>query len=101
MGVNRAVTKSPFRQFVVEWIDFVTKPARPNPQEAMTASPMTSPAVSAVPRHAPSPRDGRWVAKRALIGLALLLAFAFGGAMLFDASIDAAAEGADVTHSEE
>lgn len=52
-------------------------------------------------RDMPAHRNGRWVAKRALIGLALLLAFAFGGAMLFDASIDANAEGADSGYSEE
>ena len=52
-------------------------------------------------RSMPPPRNDRWVAKRALIGLALLLAFAFGGAMLFDASIDANAEGADSGYSEE
>lgn len=52
-------------------------------------------------RHAPSPRGARWVAKRALIGLVLLAAFAVGGAMLFDASIDANADDSQLSHSEE
>lgn len=56
---------------------------------------------SAALRHAPSPRGARWVAKRAAIGLILLLAFAFGGAMLFDASIDANADDGAAVHSEE
>lgn len=58
-------------------------------------------AAAALGRHAPAPRGARWVFKRAMIGLVLLVAFAFGGAMLFDASIDANAEGAGITHSEE
>lgn len=52
-------------------------------------------------RHAPSPRGARWVAKRAMIGLLLLLTFAVGGAMLFDASIDANAEDTAAPYSEE
>ena len=57
--------------------------------------------TGAILRPAATPRGGRWVMKRAAIGLAFLLAFAFGGAMLFDASIDAAADSANATHSEE
>lgn len=60
-----------------------------------------APVAPVAMRHAPSPRGARWVAKRALIGLFLLLTFAFGGAMLFDASIDANADENAAVQSEE
>lgn len=66
-----------------------------------TATDSVNPAAPAVMRHAPSPRGARWVAKRAMIGLLLLLAFAVGGAVLFDASIDANADESAAVHAEE
>lgn len=89
--------RQPNRRFVslYQWIDLNVS----SPLDMSTAT--SSIDATALGRHAPTPRGARWVAKRALIGIALLFAFAFGGAMLYDASIDANAEDAPATHSEE
>jgi hypothetical protein len=52
-----------------------------------TAAPALD-AAPAVLRPAAVPRDAAWVFKRAAIGLAVLVLFALGGALLLDASID-------------
>lgn len=50
----------------------------------------TFPPAAAAPMLRPpaEPRSGRWVIKRALIGLTLLATFAIGGALLLHASIE-------------
>jgi hypothetical protein len=63
----------------------------------MSASPVINPASPTantpnVLRPAAVPRSPRWFVKRAVIGTAMLIGFAFGGAMLLDASIDRTAD---------
>jgi hypothetical protein len=48
-----------------------------------------------------SVRGAGWVARRAAIGIACLLVFAFGGALLLHASIDQAAEARHVSDSDQ
>ena len=62
----------------------------------MTTSPSTSQVLVQPPA-----RGLRWVARRAAIGLLLLLTFAFGGALLLDASIDRAAEAGEASETAE
>jgi hypothetical protein len=45
------------------------------------------PSASVTIRPAAQLRDGRWIVRRALIGLMLIVGFAIGGAWLYHASI--------------
>jgi hypothetical protein len=69
----------------------------------VSSSPVNSPAAMASPnvlRPAAVPRSPAWFVRRAAIGLGMLIAFAFGGAMLLDASIDPAVEAEQAAQNE-
>lgn len=66
-------------------------------ETAVTSGPLASDQARTL-RPAAQLRDGKWVIQRAVFGLALVVAFAFGSAILYHASIDPTA--ADVTASE-
>jgi hypothetical protein len=54
-----------------------------------TNAPTTTTEIAGASFPSPVARDARWVVRRALVGLGLLLVFVVGGALLYNASIDA------------